>query len=415
MALGGSPHRSSRGEYPRRMSPAQAASQVRPASGVEPRFEATPDQELIRKTVREFAEREIKPLAKEIDRNHRFPSESVPKMATLGLLGMNYPVDEGGAGSDMVTYCLAMEEVSRACASHGVLMTVNNSLAAFPIWRFGTPAQRQKFLRPLLEGKKLGAFGLTEPQAGSDVVEMRTEASKVGDRYVLNGQKLFITLGGPAEVYVVFAQTNREARHQGQTAFVVERGMPGFEIGKPEDKLGICAAPSTSLYFHDLKVPVENRLGAEGEGFKIAMMTLDGGRLGIAAQAVGIGQAGFDEALAYAKSRVQFGQPIGRHQAIQFTLADMHVRLEAARVLLYRAAQMKDRGERFTKEAAMAKLFASEAAMWITTKAVQIHGGNGYIKDYIVERLMRDAKITEIYEGTSEIQRLVIARELLGL
>ncbi|HLE47006.1 MAG TPA: acyl-CoA dehydrogenase [Candidatus Thermoplasmatota archaeon] len=376
-------------------------------------FRPTPDQELIRKTVREFADREIRPLAKGIDKEHRYPAESIPKMAELGLLGMNYPQELGGAGTDMVTYCIAMEEVSRACASHGVIMTVNNSLAAWPIYTFGNAAQKDKFLRPMLEGKKLGCFGLTEPQAGSDVVSMRSTAVRKGDKWILNGQKLFITLGGPAHTYVVFAQTDPKAAHKGQTAFLVEKGMKGFEIGRPEDKLGICAAPSVPLFFHDVEVPDENRLGKEGDGFKIAMQTLDGGRLGVAAQAVGIAQAAFDEALSYAKSRTQFGKPIGHHQAIQFMLSDMWVQLEASRVLLYRAAQMKDRGEKFTREAAMAKLYASEAAMALSTKAVQIHGGNGYIKDYVVERLMRDAKITEIYEGTSEIQRLVIAREEL--
>ena len=376
-------------------------------------FRPTPDQELIRKTVREFADREIRPLAKGIDKEHRYPAESIPKMAELGLLGMNYPQELGGAGTDMVTYCIAMEEVSRACASHGVIMTVNNSLAAWPIYTFGNAAQKDKFLRPMLEGKKLGCFGLTEPQAGSDVVSMRSTAVRKGDKWILNGQKLFITLGGPAHTYVVFAQTDPKAAHKGQTAFLVEKGMKGFEIGRPEDKLGICAAPSVPLFFHDVEVPDENRLGKEGDGFKIAMQTLDGGRLGVAAQAVGIAQAAFDEALSYAKSRTQFGKPIGHHQAIQFMLSDMWVQLEASRVLLYRAAQMKDRGEKFTREAAMAKLYASEAAMALSTKAVQIHGGNGYIKDYVVERLMRDAKIPEIYEGTSEIQRLVIAREEL--
>ena len=376
-------------------------------------FRPSPDQDLIRKTVREFAEREIKPIAPEIDRAHRYPKESIPKMAELGLFGMNYPQELGGAGTDMVSYCIAMEEVSRACASHGVIMTVNNSLAAWPIFTFGNDAQKKKFLTPMLQGKKLGCFGLTEPQAGSDVVSMRSTAVKKGDKWILNGQKLFITLGGPADSYIVFAQTDPKAMHKGQTAFILEKGMKGFEIGKPEDKLGICAAPSVPLFFHDVEVPDENRLGKEGEGFKIAMQTLDGGRLGIAAQAIGIAQAAFDESVSYAKSRVQFGKKIGEYQAIQFTIADMLCQIEASRVLLYRAAQMKDRGEKYTKEAAMAKLFASEAAMWCATKAVQVHGGNGYIKDYIVERLMRDAKITEIYEGTSEIQRLVIAREEL--
>ena len=376
-------------------------------------FRPTPDQDLIRKTVREFADREIRPIAKAIDKEHRYPAESIPKMAALGLFGMNYPQELGGAGTDMVTYCIAMEEVSRACASHGVIMTVNNSLAAWPIYTFGTAKQKERYLRPMLEGKKLGCFGLTEPQAGSDVVSMRSTAVKKGDKWILNGQKLFITLGGPADTYVVFAQSDPKAAHRGQTAFILEKGMKGFELGRPEDKLGICAAPSIPLFFHDVEVPDENRLGKEGEGFKIAMQTLDGGRLGVAAQAIGIGQAAFDEALVYAKSRTQFGQPIGRHQAVQFMVSDMLVQLEASRALLYRAAQMKDRGERFTKEAAMAKLYASETAMAVATKAVQVHGGNGYIKDYVVERLMRDAKITEIYEGTSEIQRLVIARDEL--
>lgn len=376
-------------------------------------FRLTPEQELIRKTVREFAEREIRPLAREIDEHHRYPAESIPKMAGLGLLGMNYPQELGGAGTDLVSYCIAMEEVSRACASHGVIMTVNNSLAAWPLHAYGSSAQKEKYLRPLLQGQKLGCFGLTEPQAGSDVASMRSTAVARDGKWVLNGQKLFITLGGPADTYIVFAQTDPKAMHKGQTAFILEKGMKGFELGRPEDKLGIRAAPSIPLFFHDVEVPDANRLGKVGDGFKIAMQTLDGGRLGIAAQAVGIAQAAFDEALSYAKARVQFGQTIGSYQAVQFTLADMWVQLDAARVLLYRAAQMKDRNERFTREAAQAKLFASEAAMWMATKAVQIHGGNGYIRDYVVERLMRDAKITEIYEGTSEIQRLVIAREEL--
>jgi butyryl-CoA dehydrogenase len=376
-------------------------------------FRLSQDQELIRQTVREFADREIKPIAAEIDKNHRYPAESIPKMAAMGLFGMNYPVELGGAGTDMVSYCIAMEEISRACASHGVIMTVNNSLAAWPIYTFGNDAQKKKFLTPMLKGEKLGCFGLTEPQAGSDVVSMRSTAVKKGNKWILNGQKLFITLGGPAHTYIVFAQTDPKAMHKGQTAFILEKGMKGFEIGKPEDKLGICAAPSVPLFFHDVEVPEENRLGKEGEGFKIAMQTLDGGRLGVAAQAIGIAHAAYEESLNYAKNRTQFGKKIGEYQAIQFTIADMFTQLEASRALLYRAAQMKDHGERYTKEAAMAKLFASETAMWCATKAVQIHGGNGYIKDYIVERLMRDAKITEIYEGTSEIQRLVIAREEL--
>jgi butyryl-CoA dehydrogenase len=372
------------------------------------------EQALIRRTVREFAEREIQPLAARIDQEHEFPLESIPKMAALGLMGMNFPAEEGGAGTDMVSYCLAMEEVSRACASHGVLMTVNNSLAAWPLHTYGTTAQKERFLRPMLEGKKLGAFGLTEPNAGSDVVHMRSEAKKSGDGWILNGQKVFITNGGIAETYIVFAQTDPKAAHKGQTAFILEKGAKGFEIGKPEEKLGICAAPSVSLYFHDVKIPDSQRLGEVGEGFKIAMKTLDGGRLGVASQALGIAQAAFDEALAYAKERKQFGVSIGRHQAVQFLLADMALRIEASRELVLAGARLKDAGQRYTKEAAMAKVHASETAMWVATKAVQIHGGNGYIKDYAAERHMRDAKITEIYEGTSEIQRIVIAREILG-
>jgi butyryl-CoA dehydrogenase len=372
------------------------------------------EQELIRKTVREFAQRELRPLAAAIDVSHEFPMESVPKMAALGLFGMNFPQDEGGAGTDMVSYSLAMEEVSRACASHGVVMTVNNSLAAWPLHSFGTAEQKEKYLRPLLAGEKLGAFGLTEPNAGSDVVHMRSQAVRDGDDWVLGGQKVFITNGGIADTYIVFAQTDPRAAHKGQTAFILEKGMDGFRIGKPEDKLGICAAPSVSLYFEDVRIPDANRLGKEGEGFKIAMRTLDGGRVGIASQALGIAQAAFDESLDYARERKQFGVPIGQHQAVKFILADMAVRIEAARELTHHAARLKDQGKRYTKEAAMAKVNASEAAMWVTTKAVQVHGGNGYIKDYIVERLMRDAKITEIYEGTSEIQRIVIARDLIS-
>jgi butyryl-CoA dehydrogenase len=376
-------------------------------------FQYTEEQELIRRTVREFADKEIRPLAAGIDRSHEFPMDSIPKMAKLGLLGMNYPQEEGGAGTDMVTYCIAMEEVSRACASHGVVMTVNNSLAAWPIHAFGSKEQKEKYLRRLLQGEQLGAFGLTEPNAGSDVVHMRSGAVKDGDTWVINGQKVFITNGGIADTYIVFAQTDPKAGHKGQTAFILEKGMKGFRIGKPEDKLGICAAPSVSLYFEDVHVPDGNRLGDVGQGFRIAMKTLDGGRLGIASQALGIAQAAFEEAFAYAQERKQFGVAIAQHQAVQFTLSEMHLRIEAARMLTHHAAMLKDKGKRYTKEAAMAKVNASEAAMWVTTKAVQLHGGNGYIKDYIVERLMRDAKITEIYEGTSEIQRIVIAREVL--
>jgi butyryl-CoA dehydrogenase len=371
------------------------------------------DHDLIRQTVRGFAEQRVRPLAKRIDAEHWWPAELAHEMGDLGLMGMNFPAEVGGAGADMVSYCIAIEELSRACASTGVICSVNNSLSGWPLYTYGTPEQHERYLRPMLSGRKLGAYGLTEPNAGSDVVSMQTSATKDGRGYRLNGQKLFITNAGLAETYIVFAQTDKAAGHKGQTAFIVEKGMEGFRIGKTEDKLGIRGAPCCPLFFEDCFVPEENVLGQVGQGFKIAMKTLDGGRLGIASQALGIAVASFEASLAYAKERRQFGKPIGANQAIQWKLADMATRIEASRLLIHRAAGMKDRGEPYSKEASMAKVYASETAMWAATEAVQIHGGNGYTKDYPVERHFRDAKITEIYEGTSEIQRIVISKALL--
>jgi butyryl-CoA dehydrogenase len=368
---------------------------------------------LIRQTVREFAERRLRPLAKRIDETHQWPAELAVEMGDLGLMGMNFPEAVGGAGADMVSYCIAIEELSRVCASTGVIASVNNSLSGWPLHTYGTPEQHERYLRPMLAGRRLGAYGLTEPNAGSDVVSMQTSAAKSGRGYTLNGQKLFITNAGLAETYVVFAQTDKAAGHKGQTAFLVEKGTPGFRIGKPEEKLGIRGAPCCPLFFENCEVPADNVLGPVGEGFKVAMRTLDGGRLGIASQALGIAAGAYEASLAYAQERRQFGKPIGSNQAIQWKLADMATRIDAARLLIHRAAQLKDRKLPYSKEASMAKVFASETAMWAATEAVQVHGGNGYTKDYPVERHFRDAKITEIYEGTSEIQRIVIANQLL--
>jgi butyryl-CoA dehydrogenase len=373
----------------------------------------SPEHELIRQTVREFAERRLRPLAKRMDETHRFEPSLASEMGELGLMGMNFPQELGGAGTDMVAYCIAIEELSRVCAATGVICSVNNSLSGWPLYTYGNQDQHERYLRPMLGGKRLGAYGLTEPNAGSDVVSMQTTAAKKGNAWVLNGQKLFITNAGLAETYIVFAQTDKAAGHRGQTAFILEKGQTGFRIGKPEDKLGIRAAPCCPLFFEDVEVPASNVLGPVGEGFKVAMKTLDGGRLGIASQALGIAVGAYEASLAYAQERRQFGKPIGANQAIQWKLADMATRIDASRLLIHRAAQLKDAKRPYTKEASMAKVYASETAMWAATEAVQIHGGNGYTRDYPVERHFRDAKITEIYEGTSEIQRMVIASNLL--
>ncbi|MEW9031210.1 MAG: acyl-CoA dehydrogenase [Planifilum fimeticola] len=376
-------------------------------------FRLSEEHEMMRKMVREFAEKEVAPTAAERDEKEEFDRSLFEKMAELGLTGIPWPEEEGGVGADFLSYVIAVEELSRVDASVGVTLSAHISLASWPIHKFGTPEQKERFLRPLAEGKKLGAYGLTEPGSGSDAAGMRTTAVRDGDSYVLNGSKIFITNGGEAEIYVVFALTDPEKKHRGVTAFIVEKGTPGFSFGKKEQKLGIRSSPTLEILFDNCRIPAENRLGEEGEGFKIAMMTLDGGRNGIAAQAVGIAQGALDAALAYAKEREQFGKPIAAQQAIQFKLADMATRIEASRLLTYQAAWLESQGLPYGKASAMAKLFAGDTAMDVTVEAVQIFGGYGYTREYPVERMMRDAKITQIYEGTNEIQRLVIARHLL--
>jgi butyryl-CoA dehydrogenase len=376
-------------------------------------FQLSEEHEMMRKMVRDFALKEVAPSAAERDEQERFDRTIFEKMATLGLTGIPFPEEYGGGGADFLSYVIAVEELSRVCASTGVTLSAHISLASWPIFKFGTPEQKERFLRPLAEGKKLGAFGLTEPGSGSDAAAMKTTAVRDGDEYVLNGSKIFITNGGEAEIYVVFALTDPSLKHKGTTAFIVEKGTPGFSIGKKEKKLGIRSSPTTEILFEDCRIPASQRLGEEGEGFKIAMMTLDGGRNGIAAQAVGIAQGALDEALSYAKERHQFGKPIAKKQAIQFKLADMATQIEAARLLTYQAAWRESEGIPYGKASAMAKLFAGDVAMQVTTEAVQIFGGYGYTREYPVERMMRDAKITQIYEGTNEIQRVVISNHLL--
>jgi alkylation response protein AidB-like acyl-CoA dehydrogenase len=378
------------------------------------RFELTEEQLMVQRMAREFAEQEVGPVAAEIDRDERFPEENVKRMAELGLLGMMVPQEWGGAGLDTVSYVLALEEIARRCAAHAVIMSVNNSLACWPLEHFGSEAQKERFLAPMARGEQLGAYALSEPGAGSDPAGMTTTGVQQGGHWVLNGQKNFITNGGHAHTYIVFARTSPERKHKGISAFLVTKGMKGFAVSKPEEKMGIRAAHSTQLFFSDCSVPAEQMLGKEGEGFRVAMSTLDGGRIGIAAQALGIARASLEESVAYAKERKAFGKPIGSFQALQFMMSDMATELDAARLLTLQAAQRKDQGEPYGLAASMAKLYASGVAMRNATKAVQVLGGVGYTKDFPVERYMRDAKITEIYEGTSEIQRLVIARALLG-
>ncbi len=377
-------------------------------------FQLDKEHEQLRALVREFAENEVAPGAAERDEAERFDRELFDKMAEIGLTGIPWPEEYGGAGMDFLGYVIAVEELSRVCASTGVCLSAHTSLAGWPIYKFGTEEQKQKYLRPMAEGKWLGAYGLTEPGSGSDAAGMRTTAKKDGDSYILNGSKIFITNGGPAEVYVVFALTDPEKRTRGITAFIVEKGTPGFTIGKKEKKMGIRASTTVELIFDNCRIPAENRLGEEGFGFKIAMMTLDGGRNGIAAQAVGIAQGAYELARNYARERKQFGKPIADQQAIQFKLADMATKIEAARLLTYQAAWLESQGLPYGKASAMSKVFASDTAMEVTTEAVQVFGGYGFIREYPVERYMRDAKITQIYEGTNEIQRLVIARNILA-
>jgi butyryl-CoA dehydrogenase len=375
-------------------------------------FQLSEEHEMIRKMVRDFARNEVAPTAAERDENERFDRGIFDQMAELGLTGIPWPEEYGGIGSDYLAYCIAVEELSRVCASTGVTLSAHTSLAGWPIFKFGTEEQKQQYLRPMAEGKKIGGYGLTEPGSGSDSGAMKTTARMDGDHYLLNGSKIFITNGGVADIYVVFALTDPEKKQKGISAFIIEADFPGFSVGKKEKKLGIRSSPTTEIIFQDLKVPVANRLGAEGDGFKIAMMTLDGGRNGIAAQAVGIAQGALDAAVDYARERHQFGKPIAANQGIGFKLADMATSVEAARLLTYQAAWLESNGKPYGKESAMSKLFAGDAAMKVTTDAVQIFGGYGYTKDYPVERFMRDAKITQIYEGTQEIQRLVISRML---
>ncbi|TCP69470.1 acyl-CoA dehydrogenase [Baia soyae] len=373
-------------------------------------FRLSEEHEMMRQMVRDFAEKEVKPSAAERDEHEIFDRSIFDKMSKLGMAGIPWGEEYGGVGSDYLSYVIAVEELSRVCGSTGVTLSAHISLASYPIFTFGTEEQKQKYLRPLAEGTKLGAYGLTEPGSGSDAAAMRTTATRDGDDYILNGSKIFITNGGDAEIYVVFAVTDASLKHKGITAFIVEKGTSGFLIGKKEKKLGIRASATTEIIFEDCRIPSSQRLGAEGEGFKIAMKTLDGGRNGIAAQAVGIAQGAYEEALAYAKERKQFGKPLIALQAIQFKLADMATKIEAARLLTYQAAWLEAQGLPYGKASAMAKLFAGDTAMEVTTEAVQVFGGYGYSREYPVERMMRDAKITQIYEGTNEIQRVVIAK-----
>ncbi|MGH0856845.1 acyl-CoA dehydrogenase AcdA [Bacillus pacificus] len=375
-------------------------------------FKLSEEHEMIRKMVRDFAKNEVAPTAAERDEEERFDRALFDQMAELGLTGIPWPEEYGGIGSDYLAYVIAIEELSRVCASTGVTLSAHTSLAGWPIFKFGTEEQKQIFLRPMAEGKKIGAYGLTEPGSGSDAGGMKTIAKRDGDHYVLNGSKIFITNGGIADIYVVFALTDPESKQRGTSAFIVESDTPGFSVGKKESKLGIRSSPTTEIMFEDCRIPVENLLGEEGQGFKIAMQTLDGGRNGIAAQAVGIAQGALDASVEYARERHQFGKPIAVQQGIGFKLADMATDVEAARLLTYQAAWLESEGLPYGKESAMSKVFAGDAAMKVTTEAVQVFGGYGYTKDYPVERYMRDAKITQIYEGTQEIQRLVISRML---
>jgi butyryl-CoA dehydrogenase len=377
------------------------------------KLELNEEQELLQKSVREFAEAEVKPRAKELDDTGHFPLDLFQKAAQLGLTAVAIPESEGGAGMDHLSYSIVIEEISRACASTGVILSVQNSLYCDPIYRFGTKEQKKKFLAPFARGEKIGCFALTEPQAGSNAAALATKAFLKGDRYIVNGAKAWITNGGVADAAIVFVNTHPEKGEKGITALIVEKGTPRFAPGKEEKKLGIHATACAELSFAECEVPLANRLGQEGEGYKIALSTLDGGRIGIAAQAVGIGQGAFEAALSYAQQRQAFGHPISEFQAIQFMLADMATEIGAARLLVRRAAWKQDAGARFTMEASIAKLFASEMATRVAHKAIQIHGGYGYSHEYPVERAYRDARIAEIYEGTSEIQRLVIAASLL--
>lgn len=377
-------------------------------------FQLTEEHLMIQQAAREFAQNECKPGVIDRDEHQKFPAEQVKKMAELGFLGMMVDSKYGGGGMDTISYVLAMEEISKVDASCSVIVSVNNSLVCWGIEHFGNEEQKQKYLAPLAKGEKIGAFCLSEPEAGSDATSQRTTAVDMGDYYLLNGTKNWITNGSSASTYLVMAQTHPELGHKGINCLIVEKGMEGFTVGPKENKMGIRGSDTHSLMFDNVKVPKANRIGEDGFGFKFAMKTLSGGRIGIASQALGIASGAYELALAYTKERKAFGKLISQHQAIQFKLADMATRIEAARLMIFRAAWLKDNGLNYDKEGAMAKVFASETAMWVTTEAVQIHGGYGYVKEYHVERLMRDAKITQIYEGTSEVQRIVISRAVLA-
>jgi len=372
-------------------------------------FKLNDEQQLLVNMFHDFVDGEIRPLAAELDEQERFPAELIPKMGEIGMMGIPIPEEYGGVGMGNLEYVLAIEEIAKACASTAVTVSAHTSLCCWPIATYGTDAQKEKYLPPLATGEKIGAFGLTEPSAGTDAAMQKTTAEDKGDHFLLNGSKIFITNGEVADTYVVFAMTDKTAGNRGISAFILEKGMPGFSFGSHEKKMGIHGSSTCELVFEDVKVPKENLLGELNKGFKIAMSTLDGGRIGIAAQALGIAQGAIDETVKYVKDRVQFGKSIAQFQNTQFQLADMQTKVDAARYLVYRAAWMKDQGEPYSSAAAMAKLFASETASEVTRKAVQLFGGYGYTRDYPVERMMRDAKITEIYEGTSEVQKMVIS------
>lgn len=377
-------------------------------------FELSEEQLMIQQAARDFAQTELKPGVIERDEHQKFPKEQVAKLGELGFLGMMVDPKYNGSGMDAVSYVLVMEELSKVDASASVVVSVNNSLVCYGLESYGSEAQKEKYLKPLASGEKIGAFCLSEPEAGSDATSQQTTAEDMGDYYLLNGTKNWITNGSTASTYLVIAQTHKELRHKGINAFIVEAGTPGFTVGPKENKLGIRGSDTHSLMFNDVKVPKENRIGEDGFGFKFAMKTLEGGRIGIAAQALGIAAGAYELALEYSKQRKSFGKAISEHQAIAFKLADMATQIEAARLLVYKAAWLKDQGENYTLAGSMAKLFASKVAMDVTVEAVQIHGGYGFVKEYHVERLMRDAKITQIYEGTSEIQKMVISRSILS-
>ncbi len=376
-------------------------------------FGLSKEHQMLRDMLKQFAQNEVKPIAKEVDEEERFPEETIPKMAEIGLMGMPYAKEYGGAGGDTLGYAMAVEELSRVCATTGVILSAHVSLCASPIAEFGTEAQKQKYLVPLAQGKHLGAFGLTEANAGTDAGAQQTTAVLDGDEYVINGSKIFITNAIYADTYIVMAMTDKSAGTRGISAFIVEKGTPGFTFGPKEKKLGIRGSATCELIFDNVRIPKENLLAKEGHGFKIAMKTLDGGRIGIAAQALGIAQGALDATISYTKERKQFNRTISYFQNTQFQIADMATQVETARLLVYRAAWCKDQGLPYSKEAAMAKLYASEAAMSVSSKAIQLHGGYGYTREYDVERMLRDAKITEIYEGTSEVQRMVISAAYL--